>query len=200
MADSPNSSGFSHYLKPALMGLVMFIMAGLGAWAASSLRGEKPSVNEENPAGVHADTQNEAEFSTPAESDHDAERATHSMPATALADRDDRATPAAGPDETDGSRRNNAAQLVVANPYPSAAREERLTREAINLMASADEQLASGSYAQAMGAYQELRQKSGSSPSVAILLRLALCAEAAGRHAAAIEAYREPTHSSIATI
>ena len=58
-------------------------------------------------------------------------------------------------------------------------------------MKNADEQLASGSYVQAMSAYQDIRQKSQGAPGVAILIRLALCAEAAGRRAAALEAYRK---------
>ena len=58
-------------------------------------------------------------------------------------------------------------------------------------MTLADEQLASGSYVQAMRAYQTIRQKSQGTPGTAILMRLALCAEAAGRRAAALEAYRK---------
>ncbi len=247
MADPPKSSGFSQYLKPALMGLVMFIMAGLGAWAASSLRGEKPSENEENPADVHADTQGQPEFAKPADSGHDAVRVIHSTDATVDREPDDRTPPAAGSDESDGFDRNHTAKVVGANPDSSAlmgtgygegntaaqfvgadpfsetalgfgvpepkpqsnspdhgprsrrtaeesrlaAREDRMMQQAINLLTSADEQLASGSYVQAMGAYQSLRQESEGSPGVAILFRLALCAEAAGRHAAAIEAYRK---------
>lgn len=42
-----------------------------------------------------------------------------------------------------------------------------------------------------MSAYQDIRQKSQGAPGVAILIRLALCAEAAGRRAAAMEAYRK---------
>ncbi len=77
-------------------------------------------------------------------------------------------------------------------PSPSSpSREERATQQAVNLMALADEDLASGNYVQAMQAYQTLRQKSSGVSGVAILFRLALCAEAAGRHAAAIEAYRK---------
>ncbi len=71
-----------------------------------------------------------------------------------------------------------------------AFREEKLTQQAVNLMTFADEQLASGSYVQAMRAYQAIRQKSQGTPGAAILMRLALCAEAAGRRAAAMEAYR----------
>lgn len=77
--------------------------------------------------------------------------------------------------------------LISAKP----SRQERATQQAVNLMSMADEELASGNYVQAMQAYQSLRQKSDGLPGVAILFRLALCAEAAGRHAAAIEAYRK---------
>lgn len=73
----------------------------------------------------------------------------------------------------------------------SKLRDDKSAQQAVNLMTIADEQLASGSYVQAMHAYQAIRQKSQGSPSAAILIRLALCAEAAGRRAAALEAYRK---------
>ncbi len=73
----------------------------------------------------------------------------------------------------------------------TSAREDKITQQAVNLMTLADEQLASGSYVQAMRAYQTIRQKSQGAPGTAILMRLALCAEAAGRRAAALEAYRK---------
>lgn len=69
--------------------------------------------------------------------------------------------------------------------------QDLVTQQAVNLMTIADEDLASGNYVQAMQAYQSLRRKSDGVPGTAILFRLALCAEAAGRHAAAIEAYRK---------
>lgn len=77
-----------------------------------------------------------------------------------------------------------------ANAHLSPSRHERVTKQAVNMMAVADEELAGGDYVQAMQHYQTLRQKSDGVPGVAILFRLALCAEASGRHAAAIEAYR----------
>ena len=77
-----------------------------------------------------------------------------------------------------------------ANAHLSPSRHERVTKQAVNMMAVADEELASGDYVQAMQHYQTLRHKSDGVPGVAILFRLALCAEASGRHAAAIEAYR----------
>jgi tetratricopeptide (TPR) repeat protein len=77
-----------------------------------------------------------------------------------------------------------------ARAHLSPSRHERVTKQAVNMMAVADEELASGDYVQAMQHYQTLRQKSDGVPGVAILFRLALCAEASGRHAAAIEAYR----------
>lgn len=73
----------------------------------------------------------------------------------------------------------------------NTVREEKITQQVVNLMTIADEQLASGSYVQAMRAYQAIRQKSQGTPGAAILMRLALCAEAAGRRAAALEAYRK---------
>ena len=73
----------------------------------------------------------------------------------------------------------------------SSAHEDKITQQAVNLMTIADEQLASGSYVQAMRAYQTIRQKSQGTPGTAILMRLAFCAEAAGRRAAALEAYRK---------
>lgn len=76
-----------------------------------------------------------------------------------------------------------------ASPMSPSA-QERITQQAVNLMAAADEDLAGGNYVQAMQAYQSLRQKSDGATSPAVLFRLALCAEGAGRHAAAIEAYR----------
>ncbi len=84
------------------------------------------------------------------------------------------------------------AEHAPKPPAPgSQAREEKSTQQAVNLMTVADEQLASGSYVQAMRAYQAIRQKSQGTPGAAILMRLALCAEAAGRRAAAMEAYRK---------
>lgn len=77
-----------------------------------------------------------------------------------------------------------------AKAHLSPSQHERVTKQAVNMMAVADEELASGDYVQAMQHYQTLRQKSDGVPGVAILFRLALCAEASGRHAAAIEAYR----------
>lgn len=87
----------------------------------------------------------------------------------------------------------NAAPEHAAKPASPSnqAREEKSTQQAVNLMTVADEQLASGSYVQAMRAYQAIRQKSQGTPGAAILMRLALCAEAAGRRAAAMEAYRK---------
>ena len=93
------------------------------------------------------------------------------------------AAPAAFPHDADDS----AAALKSA----ATAREDKITQQAVNLMSIADEQLASGSYVQAMRAYQAIRQKSQGTPGTAILMRLALCAEAAGRRAAALEAYRK---------
>jgi tetratricopeptide (TPR) repeat protein len=77
-----------------------------------------------------------------------------------------------------------------AKAHLSPSRHERVTKQAVNMMSDADEELASGDYVQAMQHYQTLRQKSDGVPGVAILFRLALCAEASGRYAAAIEAYR----------
>ncbi|MCA9011584.1 MAG: tetratricopeptide repeat protein [Planctomycetaceae bacterium] len=87
----------------------------------------------------------------------------------------------------------HAAPEHTAKPAApgNQAREEKSTQQAVNLMTVADEQLASGSYVQAMRAYQAIRQKSQGTPGAAILMRLALCAEAAGRRAAAMEAYRK---------
>jgi tetratricopeptide (TPR) repeat protein len=84
-----------------------------------------------------------------------------------------------------------AARTAKANAPGVPSRQEHMTQQAVNLMVLADEELASGNYVQAMQAYQTLRQKSEGGPGPAILFRLALCAEAAGRHAAAIEAYRK---------
>ncbi len=69
-------------------------------------------------------------------------------------------------------------------------RQDRITQQAVNFMSMADEELAAGNYVEAMRAYQALRKKADGVPGPALLFRLALCAEAAGRHAAAIEAYR----------
>ena len=93
------------------------------------------------------------------------------------------AAPAAFPHDADDS--------VAALKSAATAREDKITQQAVNLMSIADEQLASGSYVQAMRAYQAIRQKSQGTPGTAILMRLALCAEAAGRRAAALEAYRK---------
>ncbi len=85
------------------------------------------------------------------------------------------------------------AQSAAAEPGASAAigHESRVTQQIVNLMTAADEQLASGSYVQAMRAYQNIRQQSQGAPGTSVLIRLALCAEAAGRRAAALEAYRK---------
>ncbi|MFO1001369.1 MAG: tetratricopeptide repeat protein [Planctomycetaceae bacterium] len=113
--------------------------------------------------------------------------------------------PEPGLDETDlheastsGNKRTTGASSVTdeafaaseAKAHLSPSRHERVTKQAVNMMADADEELASGDYVQAMQHYQTLRQKSDGVPGVAILFRLALCAEASGRYAAAIEAYR----------
>ena len=82
---------------------------------------------------------------------------------------------------------DSSAISDVAN----SASEDKITQQAVNLMTLADEQLASGSYVQAMRAYQTIREKSQGTPGTAILMRLAFCAEAAGRRAAALEAYRK---------
>ena len=91
------------------------------------------------------------------------------------------------------SRKQKTKELASAESLGivRATRQEKMTQQAVNLMAIADEDLAGGNYVQAMQAYQTLRKKSDGVPGVAILFRLALCAEAAGRHAAAIEAYRK---------
>jgi len=88
-------------------------------------------------------------------------------------------------------RTSKSALQSKAVPKSNTSQHERVTQQAVNLMAVADEDLAGGNYVQAMQAYQSLRQKSDGVPGTAILFRLALCAEAAGRHAAAIEAYRK---------
>lgn len=80
------------------------------------------------------------------------------------------------------------APLVAESSTPT--RQDRITQQAVNFMAMADEELAAGNYVEAMRAYQALRKKADGIPGPALLFRLALCAEAAGRHAAAIEAYR----------
>ncbi len=85
---------------------------------------------------------------------------------------------------------DDAFAASEAKAHLSPSRHERVTKQAVNMMAVADEELASGDYVQAMQHYQTLRQKSDGVPGVAILFRLALCAEASGRYAAAIEAYR----------
>lgn len=99
-----------------------------------------------------------------------------------------------------GSKPDSASDHIENALVPDAGtlststamgRESKITQQAVNLMTNADEQLASGSYVQAMSAYQDIRQKSQGAPGVAILIRLALCAEAAGRRAAALEAYRK---------
>lgn len=69
--------------------------------------------------------------------------------------------------------------------------QEKMTLQAANLLTYADEQLAGGNYIPAMRALQQIRSKSQGPPGSAILFRLALCAEAAGRHSAALEAYRK---------
>lgn len=99
---------------------------------------------------------------------------------------------------TSANRKATAASSAIdeafaaseAKAHLSPSRHERVTKQAVNMMADADEELASGDYVQAMQHYQTLRQKSDGVPGVAILFRLALCAEASGRYAAAIEAYR----------
>lgn len=85
-------------------------------------------------------------------------------------------------------------------PAPETSREDLITQQTVNFMAIADEDLASGNYVQAMRSYQTLRKKSQGHPGAALLFRLALCAEAAGRPSAAIEAYRKisGTHADAA--
>lgn len=73
---------------------------------------------------------------------------------------------------------------------PRSLSQEKSTLQAANVLTYADEQLAGGNYIPAMRALQQIRAKSQGPPGSAILFRLALCAEAAGRHAAALEAYR----------
>jgi len=92
------------------------------------------------------------------------------------------------PDHNEQSR---VAEAGTSSTSAAMGQESRMTQQVVNLMASADEQLASGSYVQAMRSYQDIRQKSQGAPGLAILIRLALCAEAAGRRAAALEAYRK---------
>ena len=87
---------------------------------------------------------------------------------------------------------NHVTEVPAAiSDAATSAHEDKITQQTVNLMTIADEQLASGSYVQAMQAYQAIRQKSQGTPGTAILMRLALCAEAAGRRAAALEAYRK---------
>ena len=91
----------------------------------------------------------------------------------------------------DHNEQSSAAEAPASSTSPAIGHESRITQQAVNIMTNADEQLASGSYVQAMRSYQHIRQKSQGAPGVAILIRLALCAEAAGRRAAALEAYRK---------
>jgi len=93
--------------------------------------------------------------------------------------------------ETDPRFDHDGSDASKISKPATSVREEKMTQQAVNLMTIADEQLASGSYVQAMRAYQAIRQKSQGTPAAAILMRLALCAEAAGRRAAALEAYRK---------
>ncbi|MDA1232398.1 MAG: hypothetical protein O2856_16620, partial [Planctomycetota bacterium] len=101
------------------------------------------------------------------------------------------------PDDSHGIVDADIQHRIETQPRKTAGvsgitgRESHVTQQAVNLMLIADEQLASGSYVQAMQAYQTIRQKSQGTPGTAVLIRLALCAEAAGRRAAALEAYRK---------
>lgn len=88
-------------------------------------------------------------------------------------------------------------EVAASRPKPGSSGastgsmiQEKMTLQAANLLTYADEQLAGGNYIPAMRALQQIRSKSQGPPGSAILFRLALCAEAAGRHAAALEAYR----------
>ena len=92
---------------------------------------------------------------------------------------------------SDLTEQTSAAEGDASSTSAAIGHESRMTQQVVNLMTNADEQLASGSYVQAMRSYQDIRQKSQGAPGVAILIRLALCAEAAGRRAAALEAYRK---------
>lgn len=89
------------------------------------------------------------------------------------------------------TEQTSAAAGGASSTSAAIGHESRITQQAVNLMANADEQLASGSYVQAMRAYQDIRLQSQGAPGTSILIRLALCAEAAGRRAAALEAYRK---------
>lgn len=88
------------------------------------------------------------------------------------------------------SKGDAEAGSATVGQLTKITRQDRITQQAVNYLSHADEDLASGNYVQAMRAYQALRQKSEGPPAASLLFRLALCAEAAGRHAAAIEAYR----------
>ena len=83
---------------------------------------------------------------------------------------------------------DEATELFEAEP---SGHEETLTQQLMTNISLADGDFGNGNYAQAMQAYQAIRQRSEGAPGVAILIRLALCAEAAGRRAAALEAYRQ---------
>ena len=88
-------------------------------------------------------------------------------------------------------RKEQQARIPRVPESTGISRQDKVTQQTVNFMALADEDLAGGNYVQAMQAYQALRQKSEGPPGAALLFRLALCAEAAGRHASAIEAYRK---------
>ncbi|MFO0978570.1 MAG: tetratricopeptide repeat protein [Planctomycetaceae bacterium] len=95
--------------------------------------------------------------------------------------------------ELQASAHGSAGGKESAPNSKTAARnltQEKITLQAANLLTYADEQLAGGNYIPAMRALQQIRAKSQGPPGSSILFRLALCAEAAGRHAAALEAYR----------
>lgn len=210
VSDPAKSQHFPPWTRPALMVLLMGTAAGLGALGALTIRSEKPRNDEGNHSHSRTDTHDSMNGTAAATESGSAIGAAN--PHNPAAATDDQPVPLVTSDGRVTEAFSLPSVTVDTDPFSSQAlglaeadsvftetvppqvkgpqAGERTTLEALNQITQGDDELIAGNYVRAMRIYQDLRKKAEGVPGAAILFRLALCAEAAGHSASALEAYR----------
>ncbi len=143
-------------------------------------------------ASSFEDAESEGHSDSHMDASHSGKSSSKRLSAEELFAGEEEAFHSAEPESHASSHGSAPAKSPASHSAPDSRSQthDKSTLQAANLLTYADEQLAGGNYIPAMRALQQIRAKSQGPPGSSILFRLALCAEAAGRHAAALEAYR----------
>lgn len=178
----------SQFRKPAVrtasmvLGAVLMALLGAGGGhyflaGKSSTPEEKPAVASENPAGE--------------------------LPVEVPTPHSDGGEPQLFSDTSSASPENTAHTAILPaeipdaesrSPSSSAETESRITA-IMSQSDLADEHLRSGSFAQAIRIYRQLRESAEGPVSVSLLFRLAFSAEASGNYAEALDLYQRMPRS-----